>query len=92
MREKALEKLKDWFDDEEFQYDVLEETNDKVIFLTVCNGYSSDETIVEMYRVFKVGDKLEISKDAEQVINKHSISIIATVKDMIKAYMRVCED
>lgn len=83
------QKLEDWFAGQEFQYDVLNETDNESIFLTVSNGYSNDEKIVEMYRVFKIGDKLEISRDAEQMINKHSVSIIATIKDMIETYIRV---
>ena len=90
MKERCLEKLKEWFGDLEFEYVVMQETKDDCIFITISEGYKKNERRVEIYRVFKMGDGLEISCDLEYVVSlERDTSILATIECVIKTYNRI---
>ena len=90
MKEICLEKLKEWFGDLEFEYVVMQETKDDCIFITISEGYKKNERRVEVYRVFKMGDGLEISCDLEYIVYlERDSSILAMVENVIKTYERV---
>lgn len=87
MKEKCLEKLKEWFGDYKFDYEIVKSTNDECIFATISEDCG--EKIVSLYRVFKLGNGLEISKDYEQSISNINISILSVISEVIKVYERV---
>lgn len=90
FREKCIEKLDEWMKGVDYLRITVKETVDAIIFITVSAGYTPDERTIEIYRVFKVGDGLEISKDLEQVINfKHDVSILGAIKEIIEVYETV---
>lgn len=86
MKEKAIAKLKEWFGNSGFDYKIIKLTDDECIFTTISDD--CEEDIVSLYRVFKLGDGLEISKDYEQLINSN-VSILSTISEIIKVYERV---
>lgn len=87
MKEKAIEKLKEWFGNSGFDYEIIKLTDDECIFATI--SYDCGEDVVSLYRVFKLGDGLEISRDFEQPINNSNISILSVISEIIKVYERV---
>ena len=90
MKEKCLEKLNAWFGDLKFEYIIIKETNDDCIFITISQSYKTDERNIEVYRVFRMDDGLEISQDLEYVVNlKSNTSILAAIEDIIKTYKKV---
>ena len=92
MKELALEKLKEWFGDLEFEYIVMQETKYDCIFITISDSYKKNEKAIRIYRVFKVGDNIEISCDLEYVVCLESdTSILATIELVIKTYNRIKE-
>lgn len=90
MKEKCLEKLNAWFGDLKFDYIIIKETNDDCIFITISESYEADKKNIEVYRVFRIGNELEVSQDLEYVVNlKSNTSILAAIEDIIKIYDRV---
>lgn len=85
MREKALEKLSEWFDGCTFNYEILEESEDGCVF--AVESWNC-ERVISLIRVFTVGKRLEISVDFEEE-TKDSRPIIAVISDLIKARERV---
>lgn len=87
MKEKCIEKLKEWFGDYDFEYETIKSTEDECIFVTISND--SDERIISLYRVFKLGNGLEISKDYEQSISGDECSILSSITGLLRVYERV---
>ena len=90
MEDKCISVLKEWFGNLEFEYVVIKSTEDECIFLTIhAGGMCTDKNFreLELYRVFKVGDVLEISdhRGAGFVIN-NDFSILKAIEDVIKLY------
>lgn len=88
MREKALEKLKDWFGGNDFDYEIVKETEEECIFAVASEDCG--ERIISLYRVFKLGRGLEISRDYEQSISNSNASILSVISEIVKVYNRVC--
>lgn len=93
MEEKCIEELKNWFGDFEFNYVIIRSTENECIFLTIHgNGVYANKSFRELgiYRVFKVGDKLEVSEDKEAgFIGTDDMSILKAVEDLIQTYERI---
>lgn len=90
MKEKCLEKLNAWFGDLKFDYIIIKETNDDCIFITISESHKADEKNIEVYRVFRIGNELEVSQDLEYVVNlKSNTSILAAIEDIIKTYDKI---
>ncbi len=87
MKEKAIAKLNEWFGGSVFGYEIVKLTDDECIFVTLSEDF--EEKVVSLYRVFKLGDGLEISKDYERSISNRNISILSDVSEIIKTYERV---
>ncbi len=82
MKEKALEKLKEWFGKSVFDYEIIKATEDECIFLTISDDCG--ENVVSIYRVFKLRDSLEISKDYEKSISDDNI--LSAISEIVKTY------
>lgn len=93
MEDKCIAKLKDWFGDFEFNYVIIRSTESECIFLTIHgDSVYANKSFRELglYRVFKVGDKLEISEDEEAgFIGTDDMSILKAVENLIQTYERV---
>ncbi len=90
MKEKCLEKLTEWFGDLKFEYIMLQETKDDCIFITISEGYERNERRIEVYRIFKMGNDLEISCDLEYMVClERDSSILVAIENVIKTYNEV---
>lgn len=93
MEEKCINELKNWFDGLEFNYVIIRSTESECIFLTIHGkGTYANEDFREMglYRVFKIGDKLEISEDkAAGFVRNDDMSILSATEDLIQTYERI---
>lgn len=87
MKEKCIEKLKEWFGGCDFEYEIVKGTEDEYIFTVI--SCDSGERIISLYRIFKLGDGLEISKDYEQSISGDNHSMLSSVAELLRVYKRV---
>lgn len=93
MEEKCIAELKTWFGDFDFNYVTIRSTESECIFLTIYGeDVYANKTFRELglYRVFKVGDKLEVSEDkAAGFVGTDDKSILSAVEDLIQTYERI---
>lgn len=92
MKEICLEKLKDWFGDLKFEYIVIQETKYDCIFITISDSYQNNDKNIEIYRVFGIGDNLEISCDLQYVVClERDTSILGCIEEVIETYNRISD-
>lgn len=90
MREQAIEKLNDWFGDLEYSFEILQDGDDTCIVLTISNSFNDNEKDIGLYRIFKIGDSVEISQDIEYTCDtSHDSSLVAGIADVMKVYRRI---
>lgn len=90
MEEKCAKKLKEWFGNLKFDYIPVHCTDGECIFVTISESGTKEERTIEMYRVFKLGDRLEISQDLEYAVNlEEDSSILTCIGKILKAYGRL---
>lgn len=87
MKEKCIEKLKEWFGENSFDYETVKTTDDECIFATISEDCG--QRIVSLYRVFKLGNGLTISRDYEQSMSNNDESILSVISEIMKVYERV---
>lgn len=87
MKEKCIKKLKEWFGENSFDYETIKATDDECIFIVISEDCG--ERLVSLYRVFKLGNSLEISRDYEQSISNNNISILSAISEVVKVYEMV---
>lgn len=83
MKEKCIEKIKEWFGNCDFEYEIVKSTENGCIFVTMSED--SGEKMISLYRV-KLGDDLEIVKEYEQSIGYRSLLWAA---ELLRVYERV---
>lgn len=87
MEQKCIDKLKQWFCSCNFEYEIVKSTEDECIFVVIPDN--SSERIISLYRVFKLGDGLEISRDYEQVLSGDNIAMLSIISELLRVYARV---
>ncbi|NBH15374.1 hypothetical protein D3Z36_14605 [Lachnospiraceae bacterium] len=87
MKEKCVKKLEEWFGGNNFDYEIINTSDGECIFVTISEDCG--ERVASLYRVFKLGDGLEISRDYEQSISNNNASILSVISEMMKVYKRV---
>lgn len=95
LEEIAINKIKEWFGDLQFNYNVLFNDGDTCIVLTISDGYTAkynqQDKNIALYRVFKTGDTIQFSEDIEYTCASSSeTSLLACIFDIIKTYERIC--
>lgn len=91
MKEKCIEKLKEWLGNSDFDYEIVKITETECIFVVVFESNSYDDRTIALYRVFKLGNSLGISEDFKDYLLDNADSITHTVSSIIRAYARVSE-
>lgn len=89
MKEKCIEKLKEWLGNSDYDYEIVKITETECIFIVAFDSTVYDDRIISLYRVFKLGNNLEISEDFKNYLCGTSDSIVHTISSIIKAYERV---
>lgn len=87
MKEKCIEKLKEWFVGCDFEYEIVKGTEDEYIFAVISEDCG--EKMVSLYRIFKLGDNLEISRDYEQSISGDNHFMLSAIARLLRVYARV---
>lgn len=87
MEEKCIDKLKEWFCGCSFEYEIVKSTEDECIFAIMSDD--SSERMISLYRIFKLGEGLEISRDYEQNLSGDSISMLSAISELLRVYTRV---
>lgn len=87
MKEKCIGKLKEWFGGCEFEYETVKSTEDECIFAVISEDCG--ERIISLYRIFKLGDNLEISGDYEQSISGDEHSMLSAIAELLRVYEKV---
>lgn len=89
MKEKCIDKLKEWLGNSDYDYEIVKITEIECVFVVVFESNDYDDRIIALYRVFKLGGLLEVSEDFKNYLFDNSDSITHTVSAIIKAYERV---
>lgn len=87
MKEKCIDKLKEWFGDCDFEYEIVKGTEEEYIFAVISDD--SGERMISLYRIFKLGNNLEISRDYEEPINVGCNSFLSNIAELLRVYARV---
>lgn len=91
MKEKCIEKLKEWLGNSDYDYEIVKIAETECVFVVVFESNYYDDRTIALYRVFKLGNSLEISEDFKDYLLDNSDSITHTVSSIIQAYERVLE-
>ena len=86
MKEKCVEKLKEWLGNSDYDYEIVKITETECVFVVVFETNSYDDRTIALYRVFKLGNFLEISEDFKDYLLDNSDSITHTVSSIMRAY------
>lgn len=90
MKEKCVKKLKEWFGNMKFEYVLIRQSNDSCVFVTISEACKKENRYIEVYHVFQIGSKLEVSQSLEYVVNlETNSSILACIESIIKTYDRI---
>lgn len=87
MKDKCIEKLKEWFASCDFEYEIVKSTGDEYIFAVISDD--ADERMISLCRIFKLGDGLEISRDYEQRLGGDNTAVLSTISELLRVYARV---
>lgn len=87
MKDKCIEKLKEWFGACDFEYEIVKSTGDECIFAAISDD--TNERMISLYRIFKLGDGLEISRDYEQPLSGDNAAVLSTISELLRVYARV---
>lgn len=89
MKDIALSKLKEWFGDLYFVYNILECGEEDCVILTISNGCEENKRNIDLYKIFRIGDKVELSGCINYSCDITSdSSLVMGIADIMRKYAR----